>query len=151
MKKFDFIKAIPVWENGKDKEKNYNLAFRSVVNKADNAIASISAANTYQLFVNGEMVSHGPARAGHGNFRVDKIDISDYLTNDKNAVVIYAISYCIMSFYMPKHAGFLCAEVVADGEVVNPDTGDSVTASAAIISLLAVSGAAIVALRKKED
>ena len=40
---------------------------------------------------------------------------------------------------------------VADGEVVNPDTGDSVTASAAIISLLAVSGAAIVALRKKED
>ena len=40
---------------------------------------------------------------------------------------------------------------VADGDVVNPDTGDSVTASAAIISLLAVSGAAIVALRKKED
>ena len=38
-----------------------------------------------------------------------------------------------------------------DGEVVNPDTGDSVTATAAIFSLLAVSGAAIVALRKKED
>ncbi|MBQ8574663.1 MAG: LPXTG cell wall anchor domain-containing protein [Clostridia bacterium] len=39
----------------------------------------------------------------------------------------------------------------ADGDVVNPDTGDSVTATAAIVSLLAVSGAALVALRKKED
>ncbi len=42
-------------------------------------------------------------------------------------------------------------EKPADGDVVNPDTGDSVTATAAIFSLLAVSGAAIVALRKKED
>ena len=42
-------------------------------------------------------------------------------------------------------------EKPVDGEVVNPDTGDSVTATAAIFSLLAVSGAAIVALRKKED
>ena len=40
---------------------------------------------------------------------------------------------------------------VADEDVANPDTGDSVTASAAVISLLAASGAAIVALRKKED
>lgn len=42
-------------------------------------------------------------------------------------------------------------EKPVDGEVVNPDTGDSVTATAAVFSLLAVSGAAIVALRKKED
>lgn len=37
------------------------------------------------------------------------------------------------------------------GDVVNPNTGDSVTATAAIVSLLAVSAAAVVALRKKED
>lgn len=39
----------------------------------------------------------------------------------------------------------------AGSAVTNPNTGDSVTATAAIISLLAVSGAAVVALRKKED
>ena len=46
--------------------------------------------------------------------------------------------------------------VVEDGTteeavVVNPNTGDSATASAAIVALLAVSGAAVVALRKKEN
>ncbi len=118
MKKFDFVKALPVWEKDKDKEKNYNLAFRAVIDRAQSAAVSVSAANTYQLFVNGEMVSHGPARAGHGNFRVDRIDISDCLTNDKNVVVIYATSYYIMNFYLPKQPGFLCAEIVCDGSVV---------------------------------
>ena len=42
-------------------------------------------------------------------------------------------------------------EAPSTGDVVNPDTGDSATATAAIVSLLAVSGAALVALRKKED
>ncbi len=118
MKNFGFIKAIPVWEKGKDKEKNYNLAFRAVIGPANRATVSVAAANTYQLFVNGEMVSHGPARAGHGNFRVDEIDITAHLTSDKNIVVIYATSYYVMNFYLPKQSGFLCAEIVADGEVV---------------------------------
>lgn len=124
MKIFSFTKAVPVWETGKDKEKNYNLAFRAVVDKTNKAEVRVSAANTYQLFVNDEMVSHGPARAGHSNFRVDEIDISNYLTKDKNVVVIYATSYYIMSFYMPKQSEFLCAEIVADGKVVAA-TGDS--------------------------
>ncbi len=36
-------------------------------------------------------------------------------------------------------------------DVVNPETGDRLTATAAVVSLLAISGAAVVALRKKED
>ena len=39
----------------------------------------------------------------------------------------------------------------ATGTVTNPNTGDNITVSAAILSLLAISGAAVVALRKKED
>ena len=35
--------------------------------------------------------------------------------------------------------------------VANPETGDRLTATAAVVSLLAISGAAVVALRKKED
>ena len=37
------------------------------------------------------------------------------------------------------------------GDTVNPETGDRLTATAAVVSLLAISGAAVVALRKKED
>ncbi len=39
----------------------------------------------------------------------------------------------------------------SNGDVVNPETGDRLTASAAVVALLAISGAAVVALRKKED
>lgn len=39
----------------------------------------------------------------------------------------------------------------SSSDVVNPETGDRLTASAAVVALLAISGAAIVALRKKED
>ncbi|MBQ7549083.1 MAG: LPXTG cell wall anchor domain-containing protein [Clostridia bacterium] len=43
------------------------------------------------------------------------------------------------------------ASATAESDISNPATGDSLTATAAVISLLAVSGAAVVALRKKED
>ena len=39
----------------------------------------------------------------------------------------------------------------SNSDVVNPETGDRLTASAAVVALLAISGAAVVALRKKED
>ena len=39
----------------------------------------------------------------------------------------------------------------SSSDVVNPETGDRLTATAAVVSLLAISGAAVVALRKKED
>lgn len=43
------------------------------------------------------------------------------------------------------------ADSANNGDVVNPETGDRLTATAAVVSLLAISGAAVVALRKKED
>lgn len=39
----------------------------------------------------------------------------------------------------------------SSSDVVNPETGDRLTASAAVVALLTISGAAVVALRKKED
>ena len=39
----------------------------------------------------------------------------------------------------------------SSSDVVNPETGDRLTASAAVVALLAISGAAVVALHKKED
>ena len=42
-------------------------------------------------------------------------------------------------------------KAASSSDVVNPETGDRLTASAAVVALLAISGAAVVALRKKED
>ena len=37
MIKYTFKKALPVWEKDKENEMNYNLVFRAVVDKSDDA------------------------------------------------------------------------------------------------------------------
>ena len=118
MVKYTFNKALPVWEKGKENEMNYNLVFRGVVDKADNVKIALSASSMYQMFVNGNLVSEGPARAGHGRYRVDEIDISKFMSQDKNIVCIYVDGYNVENYYLIKQPSFLCAEIVSDGKVV---------------------------------
>ena len=118
MVKYTFKSAVPVWEEGKDREMNYNLVFRSVVDKAEKSVIALTASSMYQMFVNGKLVCEGPARAGHGYYRVDEIDISEYLTNDKNIVCIYVDGYYVENYYLIKQPSFLCAEIIVGDEVV---------------------------------
>ena len=117
MNKYEFKSAVPVWQSGKENEMNYNIAFRSVIKKSRKCVVAVSASNMYQMFVNGEIVSEGPARAGHGYYRVDEIDISDFLTNDENIVCIYVDGYNVPNFYLVKQPAFLCAEIIADNNI----------------------------------
>ena len=119
MKKYNFIKAVPVWEEKKEKTINYNLVFRTIVPKSNNTFIALSASNMYQMFINGTMVSEGPARAGHGCYRVDEVDISSYLTKEENVIAIYVNGYYIKNYYLIRQPAFLCAEVVADGNVIS--------------------------------
>lgn len=123
MVKYNFKKAVPVWEKAKENLINYNLIFRTIVPKRDNTVIAISASNMYQMFVNGIMVAEGPARAGHGYYRVDEIDISPYLTTDENIIAIYVDGYNVKNYYLIKQPAFLCAEVVVDNVVIAA-TGD---------------------------
>ena len=119
MTTYNFKNAVPVWEKDKEKEINYNLVFRTVVEKSNNCLVALSASNMYQMFINGTMVSEGPARAGHGFYRVDEIDISSYLTNDENIIAIYVDGYYVKNYYLICQPAFLCAEVITDGKVVS--------------------------------
>ncbi len=118
MVKYNFKCALPVWEEGKDKEMNYNLVFRSVVGNCKDAYIAITASSMYQMFINGVLVSEGPARAGHGYYRVDEIDISKHLTNEKNIICIYVDGYYVENYYLIKQPSFLCAEIVSGGNVI---------------------------------
>lgn len=118
MIKYTFKSAVPVWEDGKDREMNYNLVFRSVVDKAEKTVIALTASSMYQMFVNGKLVCEGPARAGHGYYRVDEIDISEYLTNDKNIVCVYVDGYYVENYYLIKQPSFLCAEIITGDEVI---------------------------------
>ncbi len=119
-----FIKARPVWEREMQKELNHSLKFVSSVKKSENAILRISGYTGYQVFVNGEFIHLGPARAGRGYYRTDEINISEHLKNKLNEIVVISTGYYCDTFEWLKEPSFFCAEIVSEGEVVAYTGGD---------------------------
>ncbi|MBQ4109450.1 MAG: hypothetical protein IJC74_01065 [Clostridia bacterium] len=113
-----FKEAVPVWKKGCEKEKNLTLIFRNILKKSDNCLISLSCSSLYQIFINGNFIATGPARAAHGYYKVDTIDISRYLTNNTNIITIYVAGYNVKSFYHLNQPAFLCAEIICSGKVV---------------------------------
>lgn len=113
-----FKKAVPVWEKGKEKEKNYTLLFRTVVEAGKDVKLTLTGASTYQIFVNHNFIGMGPARAAHGYYRVDALDLDDYLTEAQNEIVIEVAGYYINSFHHLEQPAFLCAEVTCAEQVL---------------------------------
>ncbi len=113
-----FLKAQPVWAKGKETEKNISLLFRAELPGGVPAKLRIAGHSDYQIFVGGSFVAQGPARAGHGFFRVDEIDLQTALTEARNLLCIVAAGYNINSFALTDQPAFLCAEVTAGGQVL---------------------------------
>lgn len=113
-----FQQALPVWERGKQWEKNYFLVFRTPVRAGGRTTVRFTAAVSCMLLVNGELAASGPSRAPHGYCRVDEADITPLLTQQENVLVIVAAGYAINGYAMLERASFVQAEVVQDGRVI---------------------------------
>lgn len=113
-------KAKPVWAAGREKEMNVNLGFRTVFQaSAGNPVkVKIAASTIYRIFLNGEFLGSGPARAAHGWFRVDEYDLDSRLRAGENILAIEVAGYNVNSFYTLDQPSFLLAEVEADGKVI---------------------------------
>jgi len=122
-----FIKAKPIWINGKEEEVNCRVQFKTFCSKNQNARIRIATSGIYQLYINGEFVSYGPARAGKNHFRMEDIDISAFLNKDNNVIVIEVAGYYCSNFYVLKQKSFLTAEIV-DGKDVLVATGEDFSA-----------------------
>ncbi len=109
----EFQSARPVWPEGREKEKNLFVSFRAAVD-AKQATLRLTAATLYRVFVNGQFIAHGPARAGHGFYRVDEWP----LPPGRNEVTIQVAGYNANSFYLLDQPSFLQAEIVAGGKVL---------------------------------
>lgn len=90
----------------------------------------ITARNVYRLYLNGEIVMHGPARTAHGYARVDTMEIGRYLIEGKNHIAVETIVYG-GDFYKgysndcTLEAGMLTAEVMVDGRLVSATGRDA--------------------------
>lgn len=116
-KKFSFKEAVPVWEKGQQLTKNHSLVFRAVIEGKDELKISIASHSRYQIFVNGQFFAAGPARAGHGFYRVSEYFVNK-LSENTNIITIIAAGYNVNSFYLLDMPSFLCAEIERKGELL---------------------------------
>ena len=115
-----FVKAKPVWAEGRETERNLTLSFREIIkiNWVSEAYIRLTASCDYRLKINGEFVAHGPSVAAHGHYRIDCYDIALHLKRGKNIIAIEVAGYNDDNYYLLNQPSFLQAEVEVNGKVV---------------------------------
>lgn len=122
-----FIEAKPCFAEGLRYEMNVTCGFyTSVVKKKAHYVMHITASSFYRLFVNGKFVCTGPERCGHGYYRVDMPEITEYMDSSDgvNHIAIEVTGYNMNSFAFLDMPSFLCAELYEDGKAV-ASTGEN--------------------------
>lgn len=112
----NFCRAMPVWLEGCEKELNSFCVFGARFKKAENAELAITACNMYQVFLNGEFIGCGPARAAHGYFRIDKFPLNKL--KEENIIFIEVAGYNTLSYWQIDQPAFLQAEILSDGHPI---------------------------------
>ncbi len=115
---FTFQKARPVWEAGTETQMNRTLTLACTLSGKDGYKLSVAANSLYLLTVNGNFAFFGPARAAHGFYRVDEIDLSPYLSDGENTVALRVCGYNVNSFSYVDMPSFVCAEIAKGDHVV---------------------------------
>jgi alpha-L-rhamnosidase len=122
-----FKKAQPVWPAGKQLEKNYTVGFRSAFERpaSGTAMLRITGSTLYRIYLNGEFIGHGPARAGHGYYRVDEWDFSKKMVTGTNSLAIEVAGYNVNSYYLLDQPSFLQAEVASGENIIASTSAQS--------------------------
>jgi len=93
---------------------NLTVGFRTVFLSPESGpvILSLTGSSLYRIFVNGQFAGQGPARTAHGHYRVDSLDIAEFLVPSAvNLVAIEVAGYNVNSYYLLDQPAFLQAEI----------------------------------------
>ncbi len=102
---------------------NIELCFVCSIGAHPDVVMELIAKDIYNLYINGTFVAYGPSRAAKGYARVERFDISAYLTQEENIISV---------FVQANHADMLCIAkesplfgtcIWADGQLIK-DTRD---------------------------
>lgn len=115
-----FQAAVPVWPDGREKERNLQVGFRAVIGRpaTPSVLLRLTGSTVYRIWVNGEFAGYGPARGPHGHFRVDEWEIGPRLRAGRNVVAVEVAGYNVNSYYTLDQPSFLQAEIVSGGRVL---------------------------------
>ncbi len=111
-----------IWAKGLIQEKNVILAFRRRLTPDGETVLNLAASNLYRVFVNGEMIGYGPARAAHGYSRLDSYSLEKWQGQE---IIITAEVYSanINTFYTVDEPPFFACEI-RSGEKLLADAAD---------------------------
>lgn len=115
-----FSDAKPVWAVGRAEQMNTYLGFRGVFDwdGEGKAVLRFTGVSLAKFHVNGAFAGYGPARGPDGWFRVDEYDVTPLLKKGRNLVTAEAACYNTGTYYIPRHPGFLQAEIVCGNRVL---------------------------------
>ena len=118
-KQVTFKKAKPCWADKYLHEMNVSLELKTEAR--GKALLRIAASSCYQIFCGGKLFAMGPARCGHGFFRVDEPELPEGC----GEVRIIVAGYNNNGFEFCDQLPFICCELEDDGEVTAATAGDS--------------------------
>jgi alpha-L-rhamnosidase len=85
--------------------------------RPENATAYIAADTFYRLWINGQLVMHGPARSSRGKVTVDPVPVGEYLVQGKNTLMVEVFHGVCPFEALAQSPGFLCElEAESGGE-----------------------------------
>ncbi len=119
MKEKYFEYAKPIWLSGREQEKNLTCSFKAVfAYEAGSCCLRITGSTVYRIFLNGNFLDYGPARAPHGYYRVDEICIDSDKLQQINVLTVEVAGYNTNGYYYLFQPSFLQAELYVDHSVV---------------------------------
>ncbi len=111
-----------IWAKGLLEEKNITVTYQYTVTPSTETVLELAASNLYRLFVNGELVGYGPARAAHGYSRLDTYSLAKWVgTEAVLSVDVYSAN--TNTFYTVDERPFFAAEI-KNGTDVLAEAGD---------------------------
>ena len=123
-----FVEAVPVWAEGRTREMNLSLVFslRTEFCRGKKYELAITASTAYMAFCGNKMIAAGPARAGHGFNRVDRLKLDPFGAGQdadgcgetvSEEIKVIVAGYNVNTFQYVDMPSFLCAELTEDGKV----------------------------------
>ncbi len=112
-----FLQAKPIWPVGTDNEMNLFCRFEAKA-QLENTSIYISAADFYRVYVNGNFVAHGPARAANGYARVDVLSLDSFASGHEDCICVEVAGYQCRSYSTCIRQPFLCAEIRREQQVI---------------------------------
>jgi alpha-L-rhamnosidase len=113
-----FVKAKPVWPEGREKEKNLFVGFHAAFEAPgrEPVVLRMTGSTLYRITLNGEFVGHGPARGPHGFYRQDEWPLA--VKPGVNHLAIEVAGYNANSYYLLDQPSFLQAEIATRDKVL---------------------------------